>query len=430
MRVLMKVIVVTATVVVALTAFRAIHNPASSVVPIGTGSMQELELRNQDIAFYEKRLVEDPASAGDLAQLAGLYLQRAREAGDYEDFRRAERAARRSVDLRSMRNGKAQMLLASSLLAQHRFAEARIEAEKLVAIDSAVIGYRALLAEIQMELGDYSAAQRSFTGLAHASEELSVAPRLARWHEINGKPGAAKVILEKSLATARKTDLPREQIAWFYLRSGDFSFRHGALRDAEQDFREGLRFEPNDFRLISGLARVEYARGNYQNAISYALLAGDRSDIATLSLLADSYAALGKLDDAARVTAQIVDAAAANPEPYNRQWTQFLLDHRRALPETVSVLEREIVTRPDVLGFDQLAWGYFLSGDLPNAKRAVDQALRMGTHDAALHFHAGTIKLAVGDSIAAQWHFEMSRDINPHFRKLIVQQRELRFSTR
>ena len=416
MRVLMKVIVVTATVVVGLTAFRAIHNPASSVVPIGTGSMQELELRNQDIAFYEKRLVEDPASAGDLAQLAGLYLQRAREASDYEDFRRAERAARRSVDLRTMRNGKAQMLLASSLLAQHRFAEARIEADKLVTIDSAVIGYRALLAEIQMELGDYSAAGRSFEGLEYVSEELSVAPRLARWHEINGRPGAAKVILEKSLVTARKTDLPREQIAWFYLRSGDFEFRHGALRDAELAFREGLRFEPNDFRLISGLARVEFARGQHKDAVSYALLAGERADIATLSLLADSYTALGRSGDAARVIAKIDNAAAANPEPYNRQWTQFLLDHGRNLPETLALLKREIAARPDVLGFDQLAWAYYLLGDVVNANRAIESALRMGTRDAALHFHAGKIKLAIGDHEAAQRHFKIARDINPEIR--------------
>lgn len=44
-------------------------------------SRAEAELRGRDITFYETRVVEDPQSAADLAQLAGLYLQRGREIG-------------------------------------------------------------------------------------------------------------------------------------------------------------------------------------------------------------------------------------------------------------------------------------------------------------------------------------------------------------
>lgn len=417
MRLFTKIVALSAILLGGFGAVRVMKRP-DTTVRVGSGSMRDIEVRNRDIAFYQARLARDPSSAGDLAQLAGLYLQRAREAGDYEDLRRGERAARQSVALRTSRNGKAQMLLASSLLAQHRFSEARVEAEKLVARDSSVIGYRALLAEIQMELADYPAAERSFQGLAHASEQLAVATRLARWKEIHGDAGAAKLILKRSLEAARTSHLPNEQIAWFYLRYADFSLRYGATREAERAFKEGLRYEPNDFRLISGLARVEFARANYREAISYALLAGKHADLATLSLLADSYAALGHKAEAEGVCDRIARAAAKNPEPFNRQWTQFLLDHKRALPETRATLEREIAIRPDVLGYDQLAWSYYLTGDNEKANRTVDRALQLGTRDAGLYFRAGEIKRSVGNLEAARAYYKAALQINPRFHPL------------
>src|SRR5687768_10788782 len=64
----------------------------------------ERELRTADVAFYEARAASDPTSAADRTQLAALYLQRARETGDDQDYLRAERTARASLDLRTQRN--------------------------------------------------------------------------------------------------------------------------------------------------------------------------------------------------------------------------------------------------------------------------------------------------------------------------------------
>src|SRR5688572_31028484 len=74
-----------------------------------------------DIELYERRVAEDLLSAADFQRLAALRLQRGRETGDLEHYRRAEAAARTSLGLRADRNERALLVLASSLLAQHRF---------------------------------------------------------------------------------------------------------------------------------------------------------------------------------------------------------------------------------------------------------------------------------------------------------------------
>jgi tetratricopeptide (TPR) repeat protein len=381
------------------------------------GRMAELAVRDQDIAFYQARAARDPWSAADLTSLAALYLQRARESGDYEDWRRAEGAARRSLLLRESRNTRALHVLAAALLGQHRFIEARTAAERLVELEPDRPSYRALLGEIQMELGDYDVASRSFAGLLTERRNLAVAPRLARWAELTGHPERARaVLLEAREEAMLRVDLPREQVTWFHLRLGELASRHGRLDEAEEWFETGLSLEPNDFRLWSALARVAMCRGDWRRAVRY----GDRavainSDLGTLALLGDAYRALGDSVRSAGYYAAVESTAAAQPEPYNRVWTQFRLDHAIGLEATRALLERELESRRDVLGYDLVAWARFLTGDLAGARSAITGAIRLGTRDATLLYHAGAIAAASGSREEARRLLAKALEMNPRF---------------
>src|SRR5687767_9675438 len=72
-----------------LAAAEAAHNAATA--------RMELDVRSKDIEFYAKRAQEDPQSADDRAMIAGLHLQRARETGNVDDYRAAERYADTSL---------------------------------------------------------------------------------------------------------------------------------------------------------------------------------------------------------------------------------------------------------------------------------------------------------------------------------------------
>ncbi|MGH7718771.1 MAG: tetratricopeptide repeat protein [Gemmatimonadaceae bacterium] len=392
---------------------------SASASPIALRPMSELALREREIAFYEQRAFEDTLGAADRAQLAGLYMQRARETGSYADFTRAETAARRSLELRTSRNGRAMLTLASSLLAQHHFEKALAVATELCALYPDVVGYRALRAELQLETGDYAAARLSFDSLAPVRRDLAVAPRMARWAEITGKTEDARRILYEAVFDARnRTSLPREQLAWFHLRVGDLELRSGRLGDAERALRAGLRVEPGDHRLLSALARLEALRHRWRKVIEYGARVGDRADISTLALMGDAYQMLGDSGAARRLHDRAEAAGRENAEPYNRQWTLFQLDHDRNLAETLALLRQEIAGRSDVYGYDQLAWALHRSGDHRAARDAMTQALRMGTQDAMLFFHAGMIERSLGERERARHFLERALAVNPHFHHL------------
>ena len=351
--------------------------------------------RDTDIAFYEWRAQADPIGAADRSRLAALYLQRARETGDYGDYRRAETVARRSLALRTAHNTRTYALLASALLAQHRFVEALAVADTLTGRDQGSASARALRGEIELELGRYDAARATFDSLWPARHTLAVAPRIARWAEIVGRPDVARRLLERAAAQAGiRTDLPREQVAWFRWRVGDLALRAGRCDDAAYAFRAALETYPDDYRALAGLARLEAVQHRWRRAIEYGTEAIARMpDPATFGVISDAYAALGDTGRAGDYARAMEIAVRGQPGQWHRAWSLFLLDHGRRTDEVLAHARAELATRRDVYGYDVLAWALHKAGRDAEARVPMAAALAQGTQDPQLFYHAAMIGL-------------------------------------
>jgi tetratricopeptide (TPR) repeat protein len=375
------------------------------------------QVRELDIEFYRARTERNTLSARDHALLAGLYLQRARESGDQADLVRAEQAARRSLRLRQGRNELAFGVLASSLLGQHRFPEARQAAARLLAADTTSPDARGMLAEAELELGNYAEARRLFGMLASYSGEPAVAARLARWRELQGRPEEARRLLRRARAvSADRYGTPPEQLAWFALRLGDLALRHGRLGEAEWELERGLRIAPNDYRLLGALARLRLVRREPARAAEAAERAIARTlDPATLGVLHDAYVALGDPGRAATAYRALARAVLDQPGPYHRAWSLFLLDHGLENGRVLDNAEGELRTRRDVYGYDLLGWALHKQGRHREARRAARQALQLGTRDATLHYHAGMIDRALGLDRSATDHLRTALALNPYW---------------
>lgn len=374
-------------------------------------------IRDLDIEFYRARVARDPRSARDFTQLAGLYLQRARETADNEDLERAEETARHSLALRRGRNDAAYGVLASSLMGQHRFAEALETARALLAADSTSIAARGMVAEAELELGQYADAGREFGRLGSYQADLGIAPRLARWAELRGRPDEARRLLRQVLSEAsRRHGMPREQIAWFHLRLGDLALRAGHLPEAERELDAGLAILPGDHRLLGTLARLHAVRHEWRQATEVGELAVSRAlDPATLGLLHDAWTALGDSARAAEYYRAMAVSVLRQPGPYHRAWSLFLLDNEREVPRVLTNVESELRTRHDVYGFDLLAWALHRSGRDAEARAPMARALALGTRDAMLFYHAGMIARALGDTALARARLDTALAINPYW---------------
>jgi tetratricopeptide (TPR) repeat protein len=136
-------------------------------------------------------------------------------------------------------------------------------------------------------------------------------------------------------------------------------------------------------------------------------------DVASLAALADLYAKAGN-EFLAKTHRDAVESADTPDTPFARALVLYYCDHDRKLPRALELAEREFAERKDVYGHDALAWAKLKNGKPAEAEQAITEALKLGTRDAMLYYHAGMIALARGDKGAARDRLKTALAINPH----------------
>ena len=138
----------------------------------------------------------------------------------------------------------------------------------------------------------------------------------------------------------------------------------------------------------------------------------------TLALLGEAYAQLGQTDKAKAQFAlveKIGDLSEAQGALYDRQRAMYYADHELKPAKAIALARAELEIRHDIYAYDTLAWTLFKAGQLDEAAANMEKALRWGTRDASLWFHAGMIAAARGRQAEASAHLQKALEINPQF---------------
>ncbi|MEP7072462.1 MAG: hypothetical protein ABI839_08750, partial [Verrucomicrobiota bacterium] len=93
----------------------------------------------------------------------------------------------------------------------------------------------------------------------------------------------------------------------------------------------------------------------------------------------------------------------------------FYADHDLKLDEALAIARRERAWRSDIFTSDALAWCLYKKGEVAEAKKYIDEAMRLGTRDARIKYHAGMIYKALNERQAAAGFLKEALAINPAF---------------
>ncbi len=386
-------------------------------------SAAESALQSREQArFFELRLARNPDDIDLLNRLSALYLQRLRESGAFSDLELALRTARRSLSVvPAVRNVPGLTSRAMAEFASHQFAAARDDARTLARLDGSGTPY-ALLGDAYAELGNYHAAEDAYARLRRRIGDVdeNVATRRARLAALHGDNATAKDAFSLALTLELQRSAPSpERIAWYSWQLGDAAFFTGDYATAQTKYDDALRAYPGYFRALASLGRLDAARGDYAAAEdAYAAAIRSLPDPTFVAELGDVYALAGDRASARREY-ELVDfigrLSRINGVMYNRQLVMFDADHGRRAMWAYRSAKQEYATRHDILGADALAWAAFKAGKIAEARAAVRAALRLGTNDPRLFYHAGLIARASGQTQAARDFLERALNLSPGF---------------
>lgn len=386
---------------------------------------QQGDSRIMAVSFLENRVKEDPDDIIALNKLSGYYLQLYSQTEETSYLKLALEAAQSSLKiLPPDQNLGGLYALAHAEFGTHNFRAARDHAKELREYEPKKSNGYELLGDSLLELGEY---EQAFT-VYHELEKLApltvaTQSRLARLKWLKGNVDAARRHYSAALDQAIRASIPSsETIAWCHWQFGELLFAEGQFTDAQRSFRAALQVLPEYSHATTSLAQTRAALGDTEGAILLLeQLLRQKDDAHDAAFLGDLYKLSGREQDAERMyekVAVLTRDSSSDPvvgKLYNRHLVTFWANHDLQREQAYALARSDYSERPDIYSADALAWAALKFGRIKEAQEKIEEALRLGTLDATLLYHAGMIALSAGDQTKGRAYLQKALTLNPHF---------------
>jgi tetratricopeptide (TPR) repeat protein len=400
--------------------------PASR--PATASVLSTAGVRASVIRFLEERVRRDPEDIIALNRLAGEYLLRFRDSGDDADVSLSLKSAEQSLaSVPAEFNKGALAARAKASFTLHRFAEARSDAVKLVALDPAKRYPLETLGDALLELGEYDKAAEVYGKLEKFEErDPTTEARLARLALLKGDTDGAKRRLAAAVTLARELS-PRapEVLAWAHVRAGELAFSTGDWPVAEKHHQAALEANPEDWPALDHLAELRAAQRRFDESLSiYRKLVARVPRPELLQALGDVCVAAGRADEAKSwhdaALAKYLKAAGEGLTHYHHHLAGFYCDSRPNPTEALKWARKDLEVRPSVNAHEALAWALYQNNDFAPAADAMDKALSLGTKDPHMLYHASLVYYRAGKAERGKECLKQAALANPRFMEFHV----------
>ncbi|MFD9572699.1 hypothetical protein ACFWBI_22990 [Streptomyces sp. NPDC059982] len=371
------------------------------------------------VADREKWVAAHADDDASWAVLGSAYLEQARRTADSAWFPKAEKALKRSLEVRPAEKGNFDAMTGMGALANARrdFGTAKKWGELVRAQAPRRWTAYPVLVDAYTGLGSYKAAQQAMERLTELREGLPAHLRAAQVYRDRGWREDAVVSLEAAAAVAKA---PAEK-AYVLHRLGELAFERGDIPEALRQQEAALRTDPAQPEALGGRARALAALGRGGEAVRDYRLALGRTPVPRLALeLGELLDSLGRTEEARVQYRSLAAQAARGPtDGVNEAVVLGLFEADHGDPQAaVRRLSAEWERNKSVEVADALGWALHRTGEdtaaLEHAKKATDLGLR----SADFAYHRAMIERSLGDEAAARRHLEEAMRTNPGFSPL------------
>ena len=391
--------------------------PAAPAPEVGVGQAQVAGDQAAVVAALEARVERLPADDAAWAALGFAYLAQARSTADPTFYGRAETALATSLEVRADDNADALAGQGALANARHDFVAGRDLAARAVAIDPYDATARGVLADSQLELGEYDIAAVTLQEMVDLRPGVPSFTRISYSFELRGETDAARDLLERAL---RQAGNPADA-AFCLFHLGRLSADAGDHAAALARYDEGLERDPANVELLAGRAAAQAALGQDDSAVAtYADVVQRLPQPTYLVEYAELLDSLGRTDEAddqlavAETVRTLFDDAGVVPDVEVALHEADHGDPARAL----AVAEANAATRRSVQVEDALAWALHSNGRDAEALVHAEAAAALGTRNALWDYHRGMIQAELGLTEEARTSLQLALDTNPQFSRL------------
>ncbi|MCZ6701850.1 MAG: tetratricopeptide repeat protein, partial [Ignavibacteria bacterium] len=201
--------------------------------------------------------------------------------------------------------------------------------------------------------------------------------------------------------------------AWALYNLGNLYLRVGKLDTAAFIYNGILEERPGYANAYNGLAKIMVVKGNYKQGVEYLFTASQISpDHAFIEELAEIYRLSGNKESENVMIAEVLkEFEEHESDGWNikREFAKFCAIHNINLEEALEGLESEYETSPTSIEVIHL-YALLLSKNYQTEKSmtVIQEAMKLGTYNPVIDYHAGMIFEAAGRNKEALNYFQTS----------------------
>lgn len=373
------------------------------------------------ISAIKEQLSENPGNSKLLTKLGAAYIQKARESNDPEFYSLAEDVLERAIE-----NDKSNFLAISELgsvcLSRHHFKEALELSQNALKINPYNAYSFGVLVDAQVELGMYDQAIQDAQKMINLRPDLSSYSRVSYIRELKGDMEGA-IDAMKSAITAGSPET--ENTAWCRVQLGNLYYNNGEVQTAEKIFLDVIKDFPNYIHGYGSMAKIKMFQGNFKEAIELYNKSLEMNSLPEYLIgLGDVYFLNGekdKADEQYQKLKFIITMFKEKGVDTDLELALFNADHNRSLKESYDDAEKSLKNgSQSIKTYHVLAWTSYKLGNYEEAERNILHALKLGTKDPLMYYHAGKIYEKLGQYDKSKEYSNYALNINPYYSNLYL----------
>ncbi len=390
--------------------------PPPAEVPL-TG-LRQLALQKVDgDAAIDRRLRElqstvtkEPKKLDAWILLGRAWVQKARQATDPGFYTNANACADVALDLKP-ENALALDLKGMVLMNDHRFAEARDLARRILANDPDDVMALGTLADALLELGDFNASADATQHMIDLKPNLPSYARASYLRWLQGDTKTAIAVIRHAI-DAGGDQRDHEPLAWVLVEAAKIFHHQGDYAGAIAGYDQALAALPDYAPALVWKARALLAIGRPEEARALASRSYEEYALGeTAWTWGDAAMAAGKPEEAALAYSKVVKLGRTE----RRTLALFYATRNEETERALALAKQELTGRGDIYTYDAYAWALYRAGRFEEARGAIDRATRLGTKDARLLYHLGAIMVAGGQHAAGKKKIAEALALEPGF---------------
>lgn len=368
-------------------------------------------LADNEIRAYQGRLARAPQLVDSWVLLGRGWIRKARESTDPGFYLNARACGDVVLEL-APGNPLGKNLIAQALLNDHKFREARDIAETIVAKDPEDFNALGTLSDANMEMGRYDQAIDAAQKMVSFKPSLPSYVRASYLAWLRGDIKTALTSIKFAAESGSDPNFP-EPKAFALVQAANIFWHQGDYDGAEAGYKTALKELSEYPSALVGTARVAMARGDAKRAVDLLERAHRQNPLVdTAWRLGDARAAAG--DDKGSQEAYEI-AIKDGRRGDHRTLALFFAVKNRNADEALQLAKNEMEVRPGLYTRDAYAWALYRKGTFKEAREQIDLATSLGTRDAMLLYHAGAIRIAMGEKEEGEKLVKEALAMNPKF---------------